>query len=104
VLSFDVRKKPGETVTVRLAGELAGEDWTERLLEFLEEHYVNDGVRTIVLDVGGLEFIDLEGVATLLTLLKKSDQWGKTLVVTGATGFVRQKLSTTGVLAPLEGP
>jgi anti-anti-sigma factor len=102
VLSFDVREQPGETVTVWMSGELSGEVRTDHVLEFLEEHYVNEGVRTIVLDLSELEFIDLEGVATLLTLLRKSGERGKAFAIRGARGHVREKLRTTGVIDRLE--
>ncbi|MEX2459187.1 MAG: STAS domain-containing protein [Actinomycetota bacterium] len=86
----------GETVEVLLRGALADEDWTERLQAFLAE-YVGDGVTSIHVNLAGVEWVDLEGVATLIRLAHQASDQGKRLVVTGAQGPVREKLELTGV-------
>jgi anti-anti-sigma factor len=98
VLRFEVRERPHESVVVWLSGDLTGEEWTDRLLDFLEEHYVNDGVRLIVLDVGQVSEIDLEGVGTLVRLKKESGARGKEFIVRQATGQVQARLELTGLL------
>ena len=85
-------------MVVALRGSLAAEDWTDRLEAFLQEHYVDDGVTRIVLDLSGVDWVDLEGVATIIRLAHHAADRGKRLLVSGATGPVRAKLERTGVL------
>lgn len=64
-------------VVVGLEGEFAGERLTEGVRETLEEHYVDDGVGRIRVDLHEVRFIDLEGVAALLSLRRESQERGK---------------------------
>jgi anti-anti-sigma factor len=102
-LSEQVRERTDDRVVLRLEGELAGRLWTEVIEEYLEEHYVDDGVRRIRLDLGPVSFIDNYGVATLIALYKASLERGKSFMVEGAQGQVLEKLETTGVRKVLEG-
>jgi anti-anti-sigma regulatory factor len=68
------------------------------LEEWLEEHFVDDGVRTIRLDLSGVTRIDLEGAAALAFLAAEAVKERKVLIVEGATGQVRSKLEETGLL------
>lgn len=86
----------GETVEVLLRGALADEDWTERLLAYLAD-YVGNGVTTIRVNLAEVDWVDLEGVATLVRLAHQAGDQGKRLVVTKARGPVREKLELTGV-------
>jgi anti-anti-sigma factor len=97
-----VAAREHDYVIVQLDGEFAGERLTETVRETLEEHYVDDGVRRIRLDLEPLRFIDLEGVAALLSLRRESRERGKRFTVERAGGQVREKLSVTGVLELLE--
>ncbi len=99
---FDVTERRGEDVVVQVRGELSGELQTERLKQELEEHYVDDGVRVIRVDIAPVSFLDSFGVATLVGLLKESHRRGKRFLVEGAHGQVRDKLRVTGVLRILE--
>jgi anti-anti-sigma factor len=104
VLEYRVaEEQEGGRVIVELRGELQGEQWTERMLGFLEEHYVKDGVRVIALDLSHVDTIDLEGVSVLVRLAQESARRGKAFVVLGAAGPVRAKLEMTGMLPYLEG-
>jgi anti-anti-sigma factor len=104
VLEYRVaEEQEGGRVIVELRGELQGERWTERMLGFLEEHYVQDGVRVIALDLSHVDTIDLEGVSVLVRLAQESARRGKAFVVLGAAGSVRAKLEMTGMLPYLEG-
>ena len=94
----------GGTATVELRGALVHSERLDDVREFLEEHYVNDGVQRIRLRVDAVERIDLEGAAALATLKAEALRRGKALTVEGATGFVRGKLRTTGLLGYLEEP
>ena len=94
----------GETATVELRGSLVHGERLEEVSEALEEHYVNDGVLRIRILVDDVELIDLEGAAALAALKAEALRRGKDLTVEGATGFVRAKLRTTGLLGYLEEP
>jgi anti-anti-sigma factor len=98
MLEYRVERKDGGDVVVALRGALADEDWTDRLEAFLQEHYVDDGVTRIVLNLAGVEWVDLEGVATLIRLAHHARDRGKRLLITEASDLVRGKLERTGVL------
>lgn len=102
-VEFRVTERVGDAVRVLLDGELTGQRASERLRDALEEHFVDDGVRAITLDAGGISFLDNFGVATLVGLRKESERRGKRLVVVGSDRQVRDKLRVTGVLRLLEG-
>lgn len=95
-------KHDGEGFVV-LAGELTGETSTAPLEEWLETHFVDDGVVTIRIDLAQVERIDLEGVAALGLLAAEAVKERKLLVLEGASGQVRQKLEETGLLQYLRG-
>lgn len=97
MLQYQVVKHSGGEVDVSLRGSLADEDWTDRLEIFLYQHLVNDGVTLIRLDLSEVDWVDLEGIATLIRLANHTRDRGKRLVVAGATGLVREKLERTGV-------
>lgn len=90
-------------VLLKLEGELANRLWTEAVQEHLEDHYVDDGVHRIRVDLSPVSFIDNFGVATLVALYKEARRRGKRFEVEGAQGQVREKLEITGVLGVLEG-
>ncbi len=91
------RKQDGEGI-VHLEGELTDEASAASLEEWLEEHFVDDGVRTIRVDLSGITRIDLEGAAALGLLAAEAMKKHKVLVAEGATGQVRSKLEETGLL------
>jgi anti-sigma B factor antagonist len=101
-LEYTVHVREGRAV-LGLSGELSSDGWTEELLTALSEHYINDGVREIEVDLTALSFVDMEGVATLLRLLGEARARDKVFVTTGARGRVRAKLEQAGVLGLLEG-
>jgi anti-anti-sigma factor len=103
LFDFRILNRADDYVVVGLKGDFAGERLTESVRERLEEHYVDDGVRRIRLNLGELRFIDLEGVAALLELRRESDERRKVFTVEGARGQVLDKMRVTGVLAFLEG-
>jgi anti-anti-sigma factor len=83
---------------VRLEGELTSDAPSTAVEGALKEHYVNDGVRRIRIDLRDIDAIDLEGVAVLVRLFRESERRGKALTVDRAWGAVREKLHTTGIL------
>ena len=104
MLRYTVRGNGAEVLVV-LEGELArdddGLDWTDRLRDFLEEHFINDGVRTIRLDLGGVTLIDHDGVGTLLVLNREAVDRGKALWIENPSGQVRNRLASMSVLGRL---
>jgi anti-anti-sigma regulatory factor len=94
-------KQDGEGIVV-LEGELTKEASTESLEEWVEEHFVDDGVRTIRVDLSEVTAIDLEGVAALGLLAAEGVKQDKVVVIDGATGQVRSKLEETGLLQYLQ--
>lgn len=103
MLDYEVMQLSRDRVSLLLRGELVEDVAAEGLERDLERHYVDDGVRTIQVDLGEVRAISLEGVATLVELWRESRRRGKDFVVVGAEGQVREKLVVTGLLAPLAG-
>jgi anti-anti-sigma regulatory factor len=103
VIAFEVAEKSGDYVVLRLQGELLGDVPARRLHDILEDHYVDDGVVVIRVDLSGVERISLEGVAVLVDLWRESQRLGKRFQAENARGVVREKLATTGVLRLLAG-
>ena len=91
------RKQDGEGI-VELAGELTDDSSTENLKDWLEEHFVDDGVRTIRVDLSEVTLVDLEGVAALGLLAAEAVKQDKVFLIEGAIGQVRRKLEETGLL------
>ncbi len=102
MVHWDVIEWEGDHVVLGIQGDLSAEFMTDVLRESLEEHYVDDGVHLIRLNISGVGFMDSYGVATLVGLMRASHDRGKRLVVEGAMGQVRDKLQVTGVLGILE--
>ena len=102
MLDYEVTERAGDSVVLQLRGELAGRLWTEQLRRALEEHYVDDGVTLIRVDLSPVAFMDNHGVATLLALFKESERRGKRFRVERPEGQVLEKLVVTGVLKVLQ--
>jgi len=83
---------------IHLHGELSRGPDSLRVERALEEHYADDGVQRIHVDLEELGGIDLEGVAVLVHLYRESARRGKVLTLEHARGPVRRRLLTTGVL------
>jgi anti-anti-sigma factor len=103
-LTYRVDRPAPNDVVVHLRGELSLDSASRRVERDVEEHYVNDGVRRIHIDLEDLEAIDLEGVAVLVHLYRESRRRGKVLTLEHARGAVRRRLLTTGILRIMEAP
>jgi anti-anti-sigma factor len=95
----------GSSALIELDGEISEGSfgpWADELTRIVGDALEgpNDGV---TLDVGGLRFIDLEGVAILLRLAQRARSKGKNFRVRTVGGQVAKKLSETGVLGYLSG-
>lgn len=91
-------------VLFRLSGTLSRDAASRRFEHALEVQQDQERVRRIHVDLRGLEGIDLEGVAVLVHAFQESERRGKALTVEGATGMVRRRLHTTGILRIMEPP
>ena len=91
----------GGTAYLRLTGSLTGLSRSTQLLDELGEHYVNDGVSAIAIDLSETPWIDLEGVAVLISLLKGAHAHDKTLWIEHETNAVASKLRQTGIYGHL---
>jgi anti-anti-sigma factor len=89
--------KQGNEGIIHIGGQLREEESTARLEQWLEEHFVDDGVTTIRIDLTAVTDMDLEGAAALGMLAAEAVKQHKVLVVEGATGRVRRKLEETGL-------
>jgi len=92
VLEVGTPDRSGERVSIALRGSLAGAD-AGRLRHGLVEHYVDDGVREIVLDASELAFVDEDGVGALLRLRSEAVLRGKRLWLLNPQGQVPDKLA-----------
>jgi anti-anti-sigma factor len=95
-------ERANDVVVLLIEGEMVDEEPIGALEKALEEQYVDDGVRSIALDLHDLRALDLEGIGMLLTLRREAERQGKRLVIRDPTGQVQDKLRTTGVLRFLE--
>ncbi|HEY7282739.1 MAG TPA: STAS domain-containing protein [Actinomycetota bacterium] len=103
-LEFEVTGGGTADVAFRLEGTLA-HDWASRRLERALEGELRDRrVLRIHLDMNGVEAIDLEGVAVLVRLFREAQHRNTTLTVDIASGPVRRRLVTTGVMRFLAPP
>jgi ABC-type transporter Mla MlaB component len=98
-LSFRVEERHGEHVLLGLSGELTGHGWTDKLRRFLEERYVDDGVRRIRLDLGAVTELDEEGLAALKAVQREAAERNKELLLEGTQGSLRTLLVTEGLEA-----
>ncbi|HEV8420822.1 MAG TPA: STAS domain-containing protein [Actinomycetota bacterium] len=98
MIEYEVAERSGDYVLLRLRGELLGDLPVRQLHDVLEDHYVDDGVRLIRVDLSQVKRISLEGVAVLVDLWRESQRRGKRFHAEQARGVVREKLATTGVL------
>jgi anti-anti-sigma factor len=93
-------------VVVELWGELGRAVHPEWLKEALEDHFVDDGVRVIRVDLSGVSYLDGQGVSILVALLKEAGRRGKRFTVERVHDQALAKLRETGVAGILgaEGP
>ena len=102
VLRCDMAERADDFVCLQLRGELTGRSRTASLRDALERYLVDDGIKRVRLDLSRLEFMDNQGVATLLALREESQGRGKPMLVERPGGQVREKLKVTGVLEVLQ--
>jgi anti-anti-sigma factor len=102
MIEYEVIQREGDDVVLQLRGELTGDVSSDEVKETLEEHYVDDGVRRIRVDLGPVSYITLEGIQILLSLWRESKERGKEFQAEGATGQVSARLRVAGVTTLLD--
>jgi anti-anti-sigma factor len=98
MIDYQVVERAEDYALLELRGDLMGDLPIDRLKEDLEEHFVDDGVKRIRVDLSKLNFVSLEGIGMLLALWRESADRGKRLVVENPVGQVKDKLTITGVI------
>jgi anti-anti-sigma factor len=98
MVDYEVIERAEDYALLELRGTLMGDFPIDRLKKNLEEHFVDDGVKRIRIDLSKVDFASLEGIGMLLALWRESADRGKRLVVESPQGQVKQKMETTGVL------
>lgn len=98
MIEYELIERAADYALLELRGDLMGDLPIERLKLDLEQHYVDDGVKRIRVDLSKVNFVSLEGIGMLLALWRESADRGKRLVVEQPAGQVRDKLRVSGVL------
>jgi anti-anti-sigma factor len=104
MIDYQVVERAEDYALLELRGDLMGDLPIDRLKQDLEEHFVDDGVKRIRVDLSKLNFVSLEGIGMLLALWRQSADRGKRLVVENPVGQVEEKLGVTGILDLIGGP
>ena len=100
MLEYRVADRVGGLVVVELRGTLIGRAWAGRLQELLEEHFIDNGVTDIRVDVSSLEAVDDQGMETLTELIGLAERRGKRLLVKGAPGARQRATSRSFAAVP----
>lgn len=96
------RQRDAEAVTVAVHGEI-DLSTVEDLEQEIDAATQSDGA-TVIIDLGGVTFMDSAGINILLKGRRLADERGKQYRVTNAHGLVRQILDVTGVWHHLSSP
>ena len=102
MIAYEVVERSDDYVVLQLRGELAGDLSATGVKRALEEHYVDDGVQLIRVDLSPVRFITMEGIQILLSLWRESLDRGKRFRTGGAQGQVLERLRVAGVMRLLD--
>jgi len=103
LLSLLTDRRGDGVIVIAANGEidLGGAD---ELQEHLNAALENEAVHEIVLNVGGVSFLDSTGLGVLVKTRRRAEEAGKRFRVDGADGTVRQVLELTGLWTHLTSP
>jgi anti-sigma B factor antagonist len=90
---MDVRQNGGQISVVDVSGELTGAAEAELMEAYREAD--RPGVRAIVLNFSGLEYMNSTGIGRLVTLLVRANRQRQKLLAYGLTDHYRQIFSLT---------
>ncbi len=82
-----------DTTLIRIEGEITS--GTEKPLMAAFGQAVDSGARTVILDFGGLEYMNSGGIGLLVTLLVRAQRQGKRLMAVGLNEHYRQIFALT---------
>jgi anti-anti-sigma factor len=97
MVEYRVRDREDDYVVIELRGELLDDASLDRVRESLDDHYVDDGVRLICVDLSDVSYITLEGMQMLIGLWRESRDRGKQFRAESAQGQVYERLRIAGV-------
>lgn len=90
-------EKKGNAVMVRLFGEI-DLAWVDILRNSLESELENTEVRHLIINLGGVTYIDSSGLGVLLGRYRKVSKNGGKIFLVGAIPQVRKILEISGLL------
>ena len=92
-LTMDVRKANDATSIIDIKGDVTGAS-EEALSEAFNEAS-GKGVKRVVLNFGGLEYMNSGGIGLLVTLLVRANRQGQQMAAFGLTDHYRQIFELT---------
>jgi anti-sigma B factor antagonist len=101
LLNVETTLRTGTTAAVELRGEL--DVGTENVLRAHLTALINEGVRTFVLDLAHLEFVDSTGLAVFVEMDRVLRRLGGSLALSKAEGQPYKVMELTGILRALAG-
>ncbi len=81
--------RPGVIIATAASGTLAADDVDSFRRSFLEIFHEQKGVKTIILDLSAITFIDSSGLGTLVALLKRATEQDCDIKLAGLSKEVR---------------
>ena len=82
-----------DTTLIRIEGEITS--GSEKPLMDAFAQAVDGGARTVILDFGGLDYMNSGGIGLLVTLLVRAQRQGKKLMAVGLNEHYRQIFALT---------
>jgi anti-sigma B factor antagonist len=96
ILNVEQKTAGPDVAVLVLSGRIAmGSD--SQKIEWALAELLKEGQRKVVLDLGGVNFLDSSGVGILMMCHAKLKRVGGALHVAGASGVVRETLELTSV-------
>jgi anti-sigma B factor antagonist len=92
-LSLDVRKVTGATTVIDIRGDVTAA--SEQPLAAAYEEATQNGAQWLILNFGGLEYMNSSGIGMLVTLLVRANQRRQRLAAYGLTDHYRQIFELT---------
>jgi anti-sigma B factor antagonist len=93
VLPLVVREPADGVTVIELVGEVTGA--SEAALGDAWDRAAGDGVRAVILNFEGLEYMNSSGIGLLVTLLVRANRMHQTMLACGLSEHYRQILELT---------
>ena len=84
--------REGATAILRIQGEITGGSEPALMDAYA---LAGDGIRTVILDFGALDYMNSGGIGLLVTLLVRAQRGGQKLLAIGLTEHYRQIMALT---------